>query len=83
MLPFPVISHGGQPIMLCNEGETEFGAPSADASTRSFIKIIQTVDCLQPVLNVIPFQLMAYWLGVLKGNEVDFPRNVAKSVTVE
>ena len=64
--------------MLCNEGETAF-----ETDPESRIEVVRTVDCLQGVLNVIPFQFMAYWLGVLKGNSVDFPRNVSKSVTVE
>jgi glucosamine--fructose-6-phosphate aminotransferase (isomerizing) len=38
---------------------------------------------LQGLLNVIPLQLMAYWLAVAEGLNVDFPRNLAKSVTVE
>jgi glucosamine--fructose-6-phosphate aminotransferase (isomerizing) len=40
------------------------------------------VDCLQPVLNVIPLQLLSYHIAVLKGVNVDRPRNLAKSVTV-
>jgi len=43
----------------------------------------KTVDCLQGLLNVIPLQLIAYWLAVAEGLNVDFPRNLAKSVTVE
>jgi glucosamine--fructose-6-phosphate aminotransferase (isomerizing) len=47
------------------------------------IEIPKTVDCLQGLLNVIPLQLMSYWLAVAEGVNVDFPRNLAKSVTVE
>lgn len=43
----------------------------------------KTVDVLQGLLNVIPLQLIAYWLAVSEGLNVDFPRNLAKSVTVE
>lgn len=43
----------------------------------------RTCDILQGLLNVIPLQLMAYWLAVSEGLNVDFPRNLAKSVTVE
>lgn len=39
----------------------------------------KTVDCLQGMLNVIPMQLMSYWLGVLQGFDVDYPKNLAKS----
>ncbi|KAI1291148.1 hypothetical protein F5Y03DRAFT_46353 [Xylaria venustula] len=73
-----LISHGSMPIMLCNSGETAFQTRPGEQ-----IEIIRTVDCLQGILNVIPLQLMAYWMGVSKGNDIDFPRNVAKSVTVE
>jgi glucosamine--fructose-6-phosphate aminotransferase (isomerizing) len=43
----------------------------------------QTVDDLMPVLTSIPLQLLAYHIAVLKGTDVDQPRNLAKSVTVE
>jgi glucosamine--fructose-6-phosphate aminotransferase (isomerizing) len=43
----------------------------------------QTVACLQPMLSVIPLQLLAYQVAVLRGCDVDQPRNLAKSVTVE
>lgn len=73
-----MLSHGGKPIIICQEGETAF-----DTETENCFEVLPTVDCLQAVLNIIPLQLMAYWLGVLKNNSVDFPRHVAKSVTVE
>ena len=47
------------------------------------IKIPKTIDMLQPVLSVIPLQLLAYHIAVKKGLNVDQPRNLAKSVTVE
>ena len=43
----------------------------------------QIVDDLMPVLTSIPMQLLAYHIAVLKGTDVDQPRNLAKSVTVE
>ena len=43
----------------------------------------RTVDCLQAVVNAVPLQLLAYHLTVLRGHNVDQPRNLAKSVTVE
>ncbi|KKA27630.1 hypothetical protein TD95_001736, partial [Thielaviopsis punctulata] len=73
-----VVARGGKPIVICNEGDEEF--KNADALK---IEIPQTVDALQGILNVIPLQLIAYWLAVLEGLNVDFPRNLAKSVTVE
>jgi len=43
----------------------------------------KTVRQLEPMLNVVPLQLFAYYFGALKGYDVDKPRNLAKSVTVE
>lgn len=43
----------------------------------------KTIEQLEPILNIIPLQLFAYHFGVLRGHDVDKPRNLAKSVTVE
>lgn len=40
------------------------------------------MEALQPVINIVPLQLLAYHLAILKGLDVDQPRNLAKSVTV-
>jgi glucosamine--fructose-6-phosphate aminotransferase (isomerizing) len=47
------------------------------------IQVPQTIPWLQPVLTTIPLQLLAYHIAVLRGCDVDMPRNLAKSVTVE
>ena len=47
------------------------------------IFIPKTMDELAPLLSVIPLQLFAYYVSVNRGNDVDKPRNLAKSVTVE
>ena len=47
------------------------------------IKIPKTLDLLNPIISVIPMQLIAYYTAVFKGTDVDKPRNLAKSVTVE
>jgi glucosamine--fructose-6-phosphate aminotransferase (isomerizing) len=73
-----VIARRGRPIIICNTGDPEFPADKTDK-----IEVPQQVDCLQGLINVIPLQLMAYWLAVGEGLNVDFPRNLAKSVTVE
>ena len=73
-----VIARGGRPIVICNTGDEEFPPEKVER-----IEVPQTVDLLQGLLNVIPLQLMAYWLAVAEGLNVDFPRNLAKSVTVE
>jgi glucosamine--fructose-6-phosphate aminotransferase (isomerizing) len=73
-----VIARGGRPIVICNPNDEEFSTEQTEK-----IEIPHTVDCLQGLLNVIPLQLIAYWLAVGEGLNVDFPRNLAKSVTVE
>ena len=47
------------------------------------ITVPETEECLTPLLTVIPLQLLAYHIAVVKGCDVDQPRNLAKSVTVE
>jgi glucosamine--fructose-6-phosphate aminotransferase (isomerizing) len=64
--------------VICNPEDEEFTTSQAEK-----IEIPKTVDVLQGILNVIPLQLIAYWLAVMEGLNVDFPRNLAKSVTVE
>ncbi|CAG8337661.1 unnamed protein product [Penicillium nalgiovense] len=73
-----VVARNGRPIIICNTGEPEFPSDRTDR-----IEVPRTVDALQGLLNVIPLQLMAYWLAVAEGLNVAFPRNLAKSVTVE
>ncbi|GHT42205.1 glutamine--fructose-6-phosphate aminotransferase [isomerizing] [Bacteroidia bacterium] len=48
-----------------------------------FIEIPATEECLDPLLSIIPLQLLSYHIAVKKGRDVDMPRNLAKSVTVE
>lgn len=52
-----------------------------DCSTRVHVQVPDTVEALQPVINIIPLQLLAYHLTILRGLNVDQPRNLAKSVT--
>lgn len=73
-----VIARNGRPIVICNPDDEEFPASKTEK-----IEVPRTVDTLQGLLNVIPLQLIAYWLAVGEGLNVDFPRNLAKSVTVE
>ncbi len=49
----------------------------------SIIEVPKTADILSPIINVIPLQLLAYYIADFKGIDVDKPRNLAKSVTVE
>jgi glucosamine--fructose-6-phosphate aminotransferase (isomerizing) len=72
-----ITARKAQPIVICNDDDE---GVSKDVKT---IRVPQTVDCLQGLLNIIPLQLLSYHLAVNKGFDVDFPRNLAKSVTVE
>lgn len=74
-----VVSRDGRPIVICNENDKVLNSSQALAT----LEVPLTVDCLQGLLNIIPLQLMSYWLAVNRGIDVDFPRNLAKSVTVE
>ncbi|KNC84812.1 glucosamine-fructose-6-phosphate aminotransferase [isomerizing] 2 [Sphaeroforma arctica JP610] len=74
-----VHARGGRPIVICTP-ETEAGVKEFAYKT---ICIPSIVDCLQSILTVIPLQLMSYHIAVHKGLDVDCPRNLAKSVTVE
>ena len=51
--------------------------------TEACLVVPHTVDALLPVLTIVPLQLLAYYIGVARGCDVDKPRNLAKSVTVE
>jgi glucosamine--fructose-6-phosphate aminotransferase (isomerizing) len=68
----------GRVIAIATEGDEEM-AKKAD----HVIHIPRTLPCLMPILSVIPLQLLAYHIAVLRGCDVDQPRNLAKSVTVE
>ena len=47
------------------------------------LRVPSLPEALQPIVNVVPLQLLAYHIGVRRGCDVDQPRNLAKSVTVE
>ncbi|MBL7764115.1 MAG: SIS domain-containing protein, partial [Chitinophagaceae bacterium] len=68
----------GKVIAVINEG---------DESTASLCDDVMTVpeadEILAPMLSTVPLQLIAYYIGIAKGLDVDKPRNLAKSVTVE
>ncbi|MFV0330087.1 MAG: glutamine--fructose-6-phosphate transaminase (isomerizing) [Dysgonomonas sp.] len=65
-------------IAIINEGD-ETMKSMADR----YIEIPATIECLDPLLTAIPLQLLAYHIAVNKNRDVDMPRNLAKSVTVE
>lgn len=59
------------------------GNHGLDTLVDHVIEIPETLECLSPILNTIPLQLLSYHIAVLRGCNVDQPRNLAKSVTVE
>lgn len=73
-----VKARGAKVVMVCRDSyefendiaDYKFGLPDID-------------DIIMPMIAVVPLQLIAYYTSVLKGNDVDKPRNLAKSVTVE
>lgn len=68
----------GKVIAIVNKGDTQVAA-MADY----IIEIPETAECFSPILASIPLQLLAYYIAVDRGANVDQPRNLAKSVTVE
>ena len=68
----------GKVILLATEGDEE-----AQRLAEDVIFVPSTMEMLEPFLNVLPLQLFAYHMAVLRGKDVDRPRNLAKSVTVE
>ncbi|AWP06843.1 putative glutamine--fructose-6-phosphate aminotransferase [Scophthalmus maximus] len=73
-----VVARQGRPIVICDKDDYE----TIKNSSRT-IKVPHCVDCLQGILSVIPLQMLSFHLAVLRGYDVDCPRNLAKSVTVE
>ena len=71
-------ARGGPTIALTTEGNTELERIVDDV-----LYIPKTLEMLTPILVAIPLQFFAYYTGVMKGYDVDKPRNLAKSVTVE
>ena len=73
-----VKARGAKVIMVCRDSYT----PEKDVADYKF-GLPDIDDILMPMIAVVPLQLIAYYTSVLKGNDVDKPRNLAKSVTVE
>lgn len=73
-----VRARGGQVIVFTNAMTKFITAPEL-----TFIELPNTPDILAPIVYSLPLQLLAYHVAVLRGNDVDKPRNLAKSVTVE
>jgi glucosamine--fructose-6-phosphate aminotransferase (isomerizing) len=73
-----VRARGGRVIALANPSDQDIAAKAEDV-----LFVPETHHLLTPILLNIPLQLLAYNIAVLKGTDVDQPRNLAKSVTVE
>ena len=73
-----VQSRKGRIIAVVSEGDQEIRKIAQDT-----IEIPDTLNALVPLLSVLPMQMLAYHVAVKKGLNVDMPRNLAKSVTVE
>ena len=73
-----VKARGAYVYAITTEGETDIKKVADEV-----IYVPETLDLLKPVLSVIPTQLIAYYTSLAKGIDVDKPRNLAKSVTVE
>ena len=73
-----VISRHGSIIAIVTEGDEQ-----VKGMVKEVIELPETLACLDPLLSVIPLQLLSYHVAVAKGLNVDQPRNLAKSVTVE
>ncbi|KAF3452477.1 hypothetical protein FNV43_RR02910 [Rhamnella rubrinervis] len=70
----------GRLVVMCSKGDA---ASVCLGGSSRVVEVPQVVDCLQPVVNIVPLQLLAYHLTVLRGFNVDQPRNLAKSVTTQ
>ena len=73
-----VKARGGPVIAVAHEGDEEVAARADEV-----ICVPDVPDYLQPLVSVVPLQLLAYHIALLRGCDVDKPRNLAKSVTVE
>jgi glucosamine--fructose-6-phosphate aminotransferase (isomerizing) len=73
-----VRARGGQLYVFADRD-----APFSESEGVHLIRLMDHAGPLSPILHVIPLQLLAYHVAVLRGTDVDKPRNLAKSVTVE
>lgn len=71
-------ARGGRILSIGSEGDAELAALSHD-----FIGVPECSSAAMPFVTTVPLHLLAYWIAVRKGTDVDQPRNLAKSVTVE
>eukprot|EP00741_Cyanophora_paradoxa_P021509 tig00021357_g20765.t1 len=72
-----IAARAGKLFVVCTKPEDFAGV------AHRVVEVPEITDCLQGIVNIVPLQLLAYHLAVLRGYNVDQPRNLAKSVTVE
>ena len=73
-----VAARGGSILAITDEGNRDL-----DRLADGVIEVPKTLDAFEPLLTVVPLQLLSYHVAVMRGCNVDMPRNLAKSVTVE
>jgi len=73
-----VNARGGEVIALAYDSDAEIAKHAG-----TVLRIPDTLDLLAPVLAIVPLQLFAYYVARARGHDIDQPRNLAKSVTVE
>ena len=73
-----VLARKGRVIAVANEDDTEIGQMA-----EYVLRVPRTYGFFGPIVNVVPLQLLSYYMAVTRGTNVDQPRNLAKSVTVE
>jgi glucosamine--fructose-6-phosphate aminotransferase (isomerizing) len=75
-------ARGGSIIALTTKGDTTL-SQLLDRNTDFLVEVPATSELLMPIVLALPLQLLAYHIAVRRGCDVDQPRNLAKSVTVE
>lgn len=73
-----VKARGGNILAIVNEGDTVVSAIADHV-----LEVPEMPECLTPIITSVPLQLLSYYIAINKGKDVDMPRNLAKSVTVE
>lgn len=73
-----VKSRGGSVVAIVSKGDS-----SMEQIADHCLEIPEVPECLTPIVAAVPLQLLAYYIAINKGKDVDRPRNLAKSVTVE
>jgi len=77
-----IVARKGNPLIICPAGDND-SFKQVDGNCLQTLEVPYTADCIQSILTIIPLQLLSYHIALAKGFDVDCPRNLAKSVTVE